>query len=120
MIGWGEDKEFDMQGTIKKLVIGLVFAIAVPLVIASALDIDVIKGCALVTEVEDGSSLEIGDCKRIGDEAEKEGIAKDILSGIDEYLPLGMRLLLLGLVVAMFLGPGWKILKHEIGCTRHI
>ena len=120
MLGWGEtDKVLDTKGEFKKMAIGIIFMIAIPLLIASAANVDIIKGCLLDVKVDadgnpilDAAGNEQQDCIDLQTD---NRTLNSVLGSVDEYLPLGIRLLMLGMGVAIFIGPGWKIMKHELG-----
>ena len=125
MLGWGTD-QFEPKADIQKIIIGLVFVIAIPLLLANATGVDIIKGCVTGpvldddgVETTDTDGNVITDCKQASKGVD-EGFVKTILLDVDEYLPLGIRLLILAMVAAIFIGPGIKVIKHELGCTRHI
>ncbi len=106
------DAAFSVNEQIKKVLIAVGFAAAIPLILLAVTGVDLFQGCVTYTEnnVPDGS--EVGDCRIIPPNA---NFLQKVFIEIQENLPLGILIFLLAMGTAIMVGPGKSIIKYQLG-----
>lgn len=129
VLGMGGDKpgEFNIAGEIKKMIIGIIFIVAIPGILFMSTDIDILQGCVTVAgDIPDdrlerinagrdaSDQLAAGDCYDfIGDSALAGNLeAQEAIRLGQDAIIWAVRGIMLAIAVAIFAGPGYKIIKH--------
>ena len=125
-----EEKKFDTQEEVKKVIIAVGFMLAVPAGLLLATGVDVFQGCVTFTEDDvkrypgntyptiddDGERTTMtavpGQCKPL---KTSSGFVNEVLQDVQTYIPLAILLFMLAMGLAIFFGPGIKIIKNQYG-----
>ena len=118
------DQDFKLHDEIKKIIIGVIFLVGMPLLIGTYANVDILQGCVTYSAEEvkrlgaterldaDGNVLKAaveGTCKidTSGDDP-----LKGLLASTQYYISIGITLVILALGFAILIGPGIKLIRH--------
>ena len=137
--GADTDQTFDIKAQIKRIVIGLIFITAMPLLLSSAANVDLIQGCVIwasqdeITKYDEvittrnnvdndvtnditfnAAETKPGDCKNTLSAAGDSKFLTNALADTQLYIVTGISIVILIMGLAILIGPGIKIVRYEL------
>ena len=127
------DQDFKLHDEIKKIIIGVIFLVGMPLLIGTYANVDILQGCIVYGPDDVGKSVPgvlstagVIATVTVGDKGSpppSEGTCKTNLQGGNEklgellsdtqyYISVGITLVILALGFAILIGPGIKLIRH--------